>query len=713
MPENSLNGAFALILRGSTCLLTDKATTAQAAGAIGVVFYMADSTPPSPVGGFSFLGPIVIISNADGVALKSYIDANPGQTVAIDSAGAEMELSAFNTLEAAFLTAPILPNVLATYSSFGPTPDGAIKPDMVATGGLDPVLAFSSGLYMAAQRLDPTGDLYSANGYAAADGTSFAAPMTAGAAALIKQAHPGYTAADIKSALVNSAAAVATDDQAVPVDVEWLGAGRLDAGAAINATVTAQPASISFGYVKAASSLPVVKTFQLTNRGSSSASLTIAVASNSTSTGATVAVDKANVTLANGAAQTITVTLSGSLPTPGEYSGAIKVTSSSGISLNLPYLFLVPDGVPHNIVNQPTVIQGTPGDDGGTLVVQVVDQFGVPVTGTPVTFSAAQGALTLHSVDGEPVCSPNNTSTATCNTDEYGFAYAEVFLGANPGAVSMSAAVGRTSFSVGDANILPVPAITPGEVLNNASFQTAIAPGAIVAIKGSNLMDLGNLVHQAQGYDVATTSPFPLALDFVNVSFDVPGANISVAAPIVAVSQNQINVQIPWELQGQTSAEVKVTIDEGTFGTPIYSKVVTVPIADYAPAFYLYNNTNTPDALDGNYHIITAGNPAIRGQFISLYANGLGPVANTPADGAPGDNTTLTTTVPVVTIGGQAATVQYHGLAPGFAGVYQVNVQVPTNISAGNQPITISIGGKTSPAETSGANPQTIVLAVQ
>jgi uncharacterized protein (TIGR03437 family) len=138
-----------------------------------------------------------------------------------------------------------------------------------------------------------------------------------------------------------------------------------------------------------------------------------------------------------------------------------------------------------------------------------------------------------------------------------------------------------------------------------------------------------------------------------------------------------------------------------------------VPIANTAPAFYLFNNGNTPDALDGNYKIITSSNPAIRGQFISLYANGLGPVANTPEDGAAGDNTTTTTTVPVVTIGGQAATVQYHGLAPGYAGVYQVNVQVPTNISAGNQPITIAIGGNTSPSQTTAATPQTIVLPVQ
>jgi minor extracellular serine protease Vpr len=719
LPENSLQGAFALILRGTatagTCLLTQKADNAQAAGAIGVIFYMADSTAPTIASGFTFNGPIVIISNADGVNLKNYIDANPGQTVTIDTAGLEMELSAYNTLESSFIPTPILPNALASYSSFGPTPDGAIKPDLAATGGLDPVLAFSSGIYMAGQHLDPSGDLYSENGYVAADGTSFAAPMTAGAAALVKQAHPSYKAADIKSALVNSAAAVATDDQGAPVDVEWIGAGRLDAGAAIKATVTAKPASVSLGYIKSASPLPVKGAFLLTNRASSSANLSIAVAPNSTLTATTVAVDKPSLTLAPGdaGAQTITVTLSGTLPAPGAYSGFVKVTGS-GVSMNIPYLFVVPDGVPHDAVLAPFGdIQGIPGADGGTIALQLVDQFGAPVTGAPVTFSSGQGQLTLQSITGEPACSPNNASTTTCNTDGYGYAYAEVFLGPAAGtSPSITAKVGSLTPLSTNAFILPVATITPGQVLNNASFQTSIAPGSIVAIKGSNLMDTGLLNNIAQGYDIATTASFPLALDGVNVSFDVPGANISAAAPIVAVSQNQINVQVPWELQGQTSAQVKVTIDE-EFGTPIRSNVVTVPIASSAPAFFLYNNGNTPDALDGNYHVITSSNPAVRGQFVSLYVNALGPVANTPADGFPGDNTTLTTTTPVVMIGGQQATVQYHGLAPGYAGVYQVNVQVPTNISAGNQPITIAIGGNTSPSQTGGSTPQTIVLAVQ
>ena len=134
---------------------------------------------------------------------------------------------------------------------------------------------------MAAQKYDPLGLLYSDNGYAAADGTSFASPIVAGAAALVKQAHPKYTVAQIKSALVNTAAQdVTTDTFGSTVNVEWLGAGRLDAGLAANANVTLQvidvpapanpPATttLNFGMLKSGSTLPITKTVQITNSGS-------------------------------------------------------------------------------------------------------------------------------------------------------------------------------------------------------------------------------------------------------------------------------------------------------------------------------------------------------------------------------------------------------------------------------------------------------------
>jgi uncharacterized protein (TIGR03437 family) len=94
-----------------------------------------------------------------------------------------------------------------------------------------------------------------------------------------------------------------------------------------------------------------------------------------------------------------------------------------------------------------------------------------------------------------------------------------------------------------------------------------------------------------------------MALDFVTVSFDVPGANppISVPGRLVAVSPATVPVQVPWELRGQTSAQMKVTFYCS------YGNVVTVSLADYAPA--LYERAGLAAAVDANGQFIS---PQIR-----------------------------------------------------------------------------------------------------
>ncbi len=261
LPAYSLAGAFALIQNdpnSTTCDPGTAATNAQSAGAVGIVFYMSTVSAAVNPEGLNFVGPAVMIAHTDGLALKTFIDANPGRTVSIDAAGREQSIAVYSQTWG--FSPALTPNMVATFSSIGPAPDGSLKPDLVATGGFDSALypdvndsflATPSGMYTAAQNYDPSGVLFSTNRYAAGDGTSFSSPLVAGAAALVKQAHPTFTAAQIKSALVNSAAqSVLTDDFFDSVDVQSIGNGVLDAGAATAVTVTAEPSTVSFGFLK-------------------------------------------------------------------------------------------------------------------------------------------------------------------------------------------------------------------------------------------------------------------------------------------------------------------------------------------------------------------------------------------------------------------------------------------------------------------------------
>ena len=648
-PAYSLAGTIALIERG-TCAFTDKAQNAWDAGAAGVILYMSDATPLLSPGGLSSIGiPVVMISLADGQSLLSAANT-PGTVVDINPHG--MEIEATN------------PNLVVGFSSLGPSADVGLKPDLVAVAGNENP---GGSIYMATQQYDPLGEMYSADGYAIADGTSFSTPLVSGAAALVKQKHPGFTSAQVKSALVNTASTDVThDDSGDSVDVRWLGAGKLAADAAVATNVTADPATVSFGSIKAGTALPIARQLTIKNSGSSGVSLSLAVTPAGPGS-ASVTVSPSNLSLGAGASAPVTVTLSGSVPAVGIYSGVVTV-QGGGNSLRIPYLFFGPSGPAANLIPLSGdffdgVVGG--GSPDGLIVIKLVDASGLPVSGAPVTWTPGNAARVIN---------------ADAVTDSFGVAAAQPLLGSQPGSYSYRATAGGMHHTfTGSARVQPVIS----SIIDAASLQPgSFAPGSYVAIMGSGLSDFT---------DVPETATHPLAIDSGSVSFDVPLANISVPGHLIFASPAQINVEIPWELQGQTTVQVKVNVDLSP------SNVVNISLTSVAPAFF--EVAGNVAARDLGFQVINAGNPAHAGATIQLYANGLGTVTNQPASGDPALSTPFSETpTPVVTIGTQPGQVMFSGLTPGIGGLYALNVVVPSSLAPGVYPVTVSIGGRTSPA---------------
>jgi minor extracellular serine protease Vpr len=648
LPSGSLSGAFALVLRTpGGCSFLTKVVYAQNAGAAGVIFLqVAGSESIFMPGGLTRTSiPSAMVGSAAGAALQSYLASHPGLQATLDPSLSAFNVSTFNTV--------------AGFSSHGPSITGLLKPELVAVG---------TDVYMATQRYDPNGEMFDPSGYTVAQGTSFSAPMAAGVAALAKQKNPGFTAAQLKSAVVNSA----TQDVAEGGSLSGVlasGNGKLNAAGAIAATLTADPAAISFGMLDRSSALPLERTLTLHYGGTGQAALSLRVVAADASQRAPT-LDRTELTLA-AEDQTVQLTLSGGVPSPGIYQGAVEIQGGGAVS-RVPYLYVAGDGVPNDII----ALAG-PGFDAvagdylpGGIAFRVIDRYGAPVKGLAVQFGVTRGG-------GGAV------RNADSRTDQYGIAGADAILGQALGTQQFAANAGNLTVRfTGNARVRP--AIAANGIVNAASFRSGpVAPGSYISIFGRGLSDVGA---------VESTACLPLSLAGVSVSFDVPSAGLSVPGRMIFVSPSQVNVQVPWELRGQTSALVKVSI--GYTSGQLY----TMQVADYSPAVYADRN-NSAAALDESNAAISSAVPALGGHVVQLYVNGLGPVDNQPATGDPAPSAPLSRTLakPSVTIGGRPAVVSFSGLAPGFPGLNQVNFVVPAGTPAGVQQVVVTIGGVDAP----------------
>jgi uncharacterized protein (TIGR03437 family) len=235
------------------------------------------------------------------------------------------------------------------------------------------------------------------------------------------------------------------------------------------------------------------------------------------------------------------------------------------------------------------------------------------------------------------------------------------------------------------------PRISQGGVVNAASFAVAqsVAPGSIVSVFGTGL---------ANATADAPQAPLPAELGGARFAF-----NGILAAPVFFASPGQANVQIPWELAGAGAAQLTA------FSNGFQSASVTVSLAPAGPGVFtmdqtgggqaavLISGTGLLAALAGSFPNARA---AREGEYLEIFANGLGSVTNRPATGAASPSSPLAETQADVMVrlgDGALVAASFAGLAPGFVGLYQVNVPVAAGAPSGPAvPLALIVGGAES-----------------
>jgi subtilisin family serine protease len=224
-------------------------------------------------------------------------------------------------------------DAVAVFSSRGPSPAGSLKPDLAAPG---------TSIYSGAITTNNAEGVADPSGFAPVQGTSQATPHIAGAAALIKQQHPSWTPAEIKSALMSSATTdvFTTVAKTEKAGVLATGAGRVDLSRAGEVSATFAPASLSFGVQKLKKKdVSLSLDFTVTNVSGVQDTFTFSVEQLDPGEGVVARVATAS-SLSLSAGQTATAQLAVTAKKKSEkrhYTGYVIVTNSSGQTLRLPY----------------------------------------------------------------------------------------------------------------------------------------------------------------------------------------------------------------------------------------------------------------------------------------------------------------------------------------------------------------------------------------
>ena len=297
------------------------------------------------------------------------------------------------------------------------------------------------------------------------------------------------------------------------------------------------------------------------------------------------------------------------------------------------------------------------------LLVTVIDNCGNNVSDASVIASISGKSIELRPVGGG-LYSGTWVPESTSSTVVISLVAVHPNLPEADQTITVSAAPAPGSVSL--------PVLAAGGVVEGAGFtpQRPLATGGIISVFGSRFAASDNF---------ATRLPLDRVLGGVSV---IVGGE---SAPLYYAGTGQINAQVPFSAQPGSNISIVVNAN-GQVTAPQNYVISGAEPGVFAGA-----------VLDGQGRTVNAGNPAHAGDTLQIFTTGLG-VTDPPAvtgQPAPPFSKVL---VPVsVSIGGTDVTVVYQGLAPGFVGLYQVNVILASAVAPGDAvPVVIKQNGITS-----------------
>ncbi len=470
-------------------------------------------------------------------------------------------------------------------------------------------------------------------------------------------------------------------------------------------SIVPTPTSLTFAQAQGAGA-PASQTIHLTSGGAGG--LLNYSFSSTTSSGASnwLSVSSPSGQTTGATPGDIVVTVNGSTLQQGTYDGIITVVapSANNTPVQIPVRLVVSAaqaltlsasslgfnyqiGATSNPSDQTLTITST----GGTAPFTVTKSVLQPVGGSWLTVTPTSGSTSL--INGL------FTAPVTVSVNPAGLA-----AGTYNGAVTISSPIASQPITVTVTLTIagaPIPNIFT--ILNAGSLQPGpISPGEILTIKGTNLGPATPVNYSLNG-----SGGLDPKLGGVRVLFDgFPGSPYYVSA-------TQINVIAPYEISGRISTSVTIEFNGQTSATQVYSVAPTTP-----GIFTLNSSGSGPGAIvnaDGSINgpglsVITAYQTtgAVRGSVVAIFATGYGqsnPPSTTGCFTNPPSVLRRSVFPVTVTLGGITLAdpdVQFAGAAPGGpCGFMQINVKVPDNAPLGQNTITFSANGVSSPATVS------------